>query len=106
MAEARKGLAVSNLEGRLQCKDGRPINVSVSTSPVSDNDGNHVEVRAAFIDITDRKKDEEQLKSNMEDLERFSDMTVGREEKMIQLKEEINELMVKSGKEEKYKIVS
>jgi len=56
-------------------------------------------------EVTERKKIEEELRLNMEDLERFSDMAVGREEKMIQLKEEINELMAQLGRGEKYTIV-
>ncbi len=44
--------------------------------------------------------------SMMEDFERFSGMAVGREEKMIQLREEINEFLIRSGRDEKYKIVS
>ncbi|MFC1857022.1 transporter substrate-binding domain-containing protein [Thermodesulfobacteriota bacterium] len=53
----------------------------------------------------ERKKIEEELRLNMEDLERFTEMAVGREEKMIQLKEEINELMNQLGRDNKYKIV-
>ena len=56
-------------------------------------------------DITDRKQAEKELKERMEDLERFSRLTINREEKMIQLKEEINTLQEQMGKEKKYKIV-
>jgi two-component system sensor histidine kinase/response regulator len=130
---ARRGSAVSDMESILLDKDGRLINVSVSTSPVSHSDGNQVEVRAAFLDITDRKqaefalgeakeaaesrsvqlqeevgvrkKTEEELKRNMDALERFSNMAVDREIEMIRLKEKINDLLVQSGQESKYKIV-
>jgi len=56
-------------------------------------------------DITDRKRAEMELKEKMEELERFSRLTINREEKMIQLKEEINTLHEKAGKEKRYKIV-
>ena len=56
-------------------------------------------------DITDRKAAEKELKEKMEELERFSRLTINREEKMIQLKEEINTLQEQMGKEKKYKIV-
>ncbi len=58
-----------------------------------------------FRDITERKQAEKELHEHMEELERFSRLTVDREEKMIQLKEEINNLMEKKGQEKKYKIV-
>lgn len=56
-------------------------------------------------DITERKQAEKELKERMEELERFSRLTINREEKMIQLKEEINTLLEQMGKEKKYKIV-
>ncbi len=48
---------------------------------------------------------EESLKAKMEELQRFHDLTVGRELAMIELKKEVNELLLKSGQQEKYKIV-
>jgi phosphoglycerate-specific signal transduction histidine kinase len=56
-------------------------------------------------DITERKHMEEKLTRNVEELEQFSKLAIGREIKMIQLKEEINELLGQFGKGEKYKIV-
>lgn len=41
----------------------------------------------------------------MDELERFNRLTNNREERMIQLKEEINSLLGQMGKEKKYKIV-
>ena len=48
---------------------------------------------------------EEELRKNVDELERFSKVAYGRETKMIQLKQEINELMIQLGQDEKYKIV-
>jgi hypothetical protein len=41
----------------------------------------------------------------MEELEQFNEMAIGREEKMIELKEQINELLDQMGKDKKYEIV-
>jgi two-component system, chemotaxis family, CheB/CheR fusion protein len=41
----------------------------------------------------------------MDELERFNEITVGRELKMVELKEEINALLKRLGENEKYKIV-
>jgi len=57
-------------------------------------------------DITMRKQAESVLKQKMDELERFNDLTVGRELVMIKLKKEINELLKLAGKEEKYTIVA
>jgi len=60
---------------------------------------------AIINDITERRRAEKELKERMEELERFSRLTINREEKMIQLKEEVNNLLEKTGQEKKYKIV-
>jgi hypothetical protein len=45
------------------------------------------------------------LRRNLEELERFNKLAIGREIKMIQLKEEINELLIQLDQDKKYKIV-
>ncbi|MEI8273532.1 MAG: PAS domain S-box protein [Paludibacter sp.] len=56
-------------------------------------------------DITERKNIEQELNEKMTEMTRFYNLTVGRELAMIDLKKEINELLVVSGEKPKYKIV-
>lgn len=56
-------------------------------------------------DITEKIHDEELIKEKMEELQRFHDLTVGRELTMIALKREVNELLKKMGLPQKYKII-
>ena len=56
-------------------------------------------------DVTERKENEIALKEKITELERFKDITVGRESTMIELKKEVNDLLLSIGKKEKYKIV-
>jgi PAS domain S-box-containing protein len=56
-------------------------------------------------DITERQQAATELRERMEEMERFSRLTIDRERKMIQLKEEINTLQEQAGQEKKYKIV-
>ena len=46
------------------------------------------------------------MKRNVEELEQFSKVAIGREIKMIQLKQEVNEILRQLGQVEKYKIVN
>ena len=59
-------------------------------------------ILAIIHDITDRKLSEAALKEKAHELERFNSLMVGRELKMIELKKEINSLLVMSNQPEKY----
>ena len=53
----------------------------------------------------DRDRVEAELQQNLADLELFNRLVVGREEKMIQLKQEINDLREQLGQGKRYKII-
>ncbi|MBF0257489.1 MAG: transporter substrate-binding domain-containing protein [Desulfamplus sp.] len=83
---------------------GKTVPLNMKFSPVNSGH-NPTEVIVTLEDVTERKQAEKQLKSQMEDLAQFSRLTINREERMIELKEEINSLMEQLGKGQKYKIV-
>jgi PAS domain S-box-containing protein len=86
--------------------DGTLVPCILSATPLLDADGKKIGSFAMVTDISERKQAEEELHRNIEDLERFSKMAVGREERMIELKSEINELRRAAGLNDKYKIVT
>jgi PAS domain S-box-containing protein len=94
-------------EFRLKSKDGtwRWI-LSKGQITKRDSDGKATEMTGVHLDITERRHMEEELRRNVDELKRFSKLAFGREKKMIQLKQEINELWGQRGQGEKYKIVS
>jgi len=55
-------------------------------------------------DITIRKQAQQTLQDKVNELEIFNSLMVDREIKMVELKKEINELLKKEGKDEKYEI--
>lgn len=58
----------------------------------------------SILDITDRIEAENDLKAKADELERFNNLMLGREMRMIELKIEVNELLKRAGGKEKYKI--
>ncbi|MEX0322957.1 MAG: PAS domain-containing protein [Puniceicoccaceae bacterium] len=53
-------------------------------------------------DISIRKSSELELNRRMEELQRWHEVTLGREERIQELKDEVNELLNKMGEDEKY----
>jgi PAS domain S-box-containing protein len=81
----------------------------VSVSPIHDAKGQVIASVHIAYDISARKKVEEELKKAYEDmvnknkeLERFHNLTVDRELRMIELKGEVNELLRRIGEPERY----
>ncbi len=68
------------------------------------SDGRDVRFELA-IDITERKKAERELTVRMKELEEFNNLAIGRELRMIELKQEINSLRAQLGEKPKYEAV-
>ncbi|MGD9181439.1 MAG: PAS domain S-box protein [Desulfobacterales bacterium] len=103
--EMRSESKRSLYEVSLMRSDGKRVPCLVNASPLLDGDGGKIGSFGMFTEITERKHMEEELRRNVDELERFSKVAFGRERKMIQLKQEINDLMRQLGNAEKYKIV-
>jgi PAS domain S-box-containing protein len=74
----------------LETKNGKKINVEF-VSNVYKVDHTRI-IQCNIRDITERKKAEEEIKIRVKELEEFYDMAVGRELRMIELKEQIESL--------------
>jgi PAS domain-containing protein len=57
-----------------------------------------------LVDLSGLKEAERELKAKFDELARFRRLAIGREQKMIELKKEINEFLKMTGDSEKYKI--
>jgi PAS domain S-box-containing protein len=82
------------------------LHLSGNASLINDADGQVAGAIESLRDITEQKHMEEELRRNLDELERFNKLAIGRELKMIQLKQEVNEFMNQLGQAAKYKIVS
>jgi PAS domain S-box-containing protein len=87
-------------------RNGELAWVAWTNRAIYDEQNRLSEILCIGIDRTEQKKMEEELRRNLDELERFNKLAIGREIKMIQLKEEINELLSQLHQNKKYKIVT
>jgi PAS domain S-box-containing protein len=102
--ENNKDTPIFTMEISIITKSGEERWLEHNCTPIFDDDGKYIGRRSNNQDITERKQTEIILKSRLNELEVWHDVTVGRELKMIELKKEINELLEKFSKQPKYKI--
>ncbi len=91
------GEEIAPYEAEAKTKDGNDLVVEIHGSPFY-RQGKIVGVVAVLRDITDRKKAEEELAETNKELEKFNKMAVGRELKIIELKDKVKELQEKLNK--------
>ncbi len=84
--------AIRNYRMKIYRKDGKLIDISLSLSLLKDPKGKPIGMVGISKDITKEVKAEEELRRKMRELEDFYNMAIGREMKMIELKNEIAKL--------------
>jgi PAS domain S-box-containing protein len=72
--------------------------------PIYDEEGTPLYLMGISEDITERKKTDEQNKKDVEELARFNRLAIGRELRMVDLKEQINDLSQQLGKAPPYRL--
>jgi PAS domain S-box-containing protein len=86
--------------------DGQVAWIRAIGNVTRDKNGKPLVMYGVSQDVTALRLSETKLAERMDELERFNHLTIDREHKMIELKNEINELLTQSGQESKYRIVS
>jgi PAS domain S-box-containing protein len=76
--------------GRHKRKDGSTFPMEVNVRCVTVD---REYVVASVRDITERKRAEEEIQSQLEELRRWQESVIGREERIMELKQEVNELL-------------
>jgi PAS domain S-box-containing protein len=91
--------------------DGNRILTFGNTVPILDGTGKHIANLAMHTDITGRKRAEEEIQHNVEELRlkneeltQFNNVMVDREMRMIELKKEINRLCSRLGQDPVYDV--
>jgi PAS domain S-box-containing protein len=94
-----------DIEYRMRANSGDYRWFRARARSLRDKQGRAYRTSGSISDITERKRAEGEMRQYLDDLERFNRLTLGREERMIELKEEINALLEQTGQGKKYKIV-
>jgi len=89
-------------ENLILTKGGEERRIVWYNTPLLAPSGDAVGTMSIGDDVTERRRAEEDLRETMRGLEDFNRIAVGRELKMIELKEEVNQLRSELGTEPKY----
>jgi len=73
-------------------KDGSLFDVQLAANLVLDAAGRPVAMLASFLDITERKRAEDELAQKIKELEKTTRIMEGREDRIIELKARVKEL--------------
>jgi len=71
-------------------------------APERDASGRVIGFVAAIVDITERQQAEQQIRAQLDELLRWQELMVGREQRMVELKAEVNELCNRLGEAVRY----
>lgn len=100
--EAIRARGVFELEHRVRRVDGSAGWTLSRAVPILDATGKISEWFGMASDITARKRAEEALRASLAELERFNQLMVGRELRMVELKKEVNEWCARLGRPAAY----
>lgn len=94
--------SLHNAEMLTYSKSGKAVNLFISSKPITiDGEACYV---STMIDITDRKRAEEEIRNQLDELHRWYEVTLDREGRILELKQEVNELLKQHGEALRYGI--
>ena len=91
-----------NFEEPQTTPNGEKIWLSTSKVPLTDEQGNVIGVLGVYADVTKRKNAEDRIQELVLDLQQFRRTNIDRENKMLELKKEVNQLSRELGREAPY----
>ena len=93
---------VEYFENHVLTKSGEEKIIAWHNAVLKDEKGKITATLSSGEDITERKKIEEELRKYMAELEQFNRLAVGREQRMIELKREVNKAYERLGEKPPY----
>jgi PAS domain S-box-containing protein len=102
VAAAERGEKPLDTEFRIIRPDGEVRHIRAFGKVIRDETGRPVRMTGTNQDITDHKQAEQQVQSQLNELNRWHQVTLGREMRILELKKEINELLKRMGEPPRY----
>lgn len=93
---------ISPVEYTLLRLDGSRVAGELSASLIRDAEGKPKAFIASVRDVSERKKNEDQLEKTFKETREFNDLAIGRELRMIELEKEVDQLLHQLGQPPKY----
>lgn len=100
-----EGVTIRDEMIEIDAYDGKTKTILNYTTPIFDEEGQLEGAIILNLDITDLKKAEKMLSDQLDELRRWNLATLGRENRIRDLKTEINDLLADQGKPPKYQSV-
>jgi PAS domain S-box-containing protein len=102
MAIVKGEITKSQVQKRYLRKDGQVIWGEVTISLIKDSSGQAQYFLAIIQNITERKLAEQKINDQLAELRRWNNATMGREDRIMELKREVNKLLKEAGKPPHY----
>lgn len=97
-----EGRTANGWEGRDSKPNGEALDIKLTWSVVPGYEADYSRVVVTTEDITERRWAEEEIKKQLAELQRWHTATLGREDRILNLKREINDLLVNAGQLPRY----
>lgn len=96
------GATKYQIEFRMKHKDGSLRWIQARGMAVHNKEGLPVRMAGSHTDITESRKAEEEKRKSYEESQRLNRLMLGREDRVLELKREVNQLLIELGRQEKY----
>ena len=90
-SKVQNNIELNPVELQIKRKDGVPLMLEINTSVIH-KDGKPFQICGIMHDITRRKEIEKSLNEKVEELSEMNDLMIGREMRVIELREEVEKL--------------
>ena len=97
--ETRQGLIKETIT---PIQGSSPKYFEVVLNPIFNEHGDVIGIAGTTRDINDRKKAEEKIQAQLTELRHWHKLTLGREDRIMELKREVNDLLASNGKPIRY----